>query len=457
MDASFALARNVASARFEDIPADAIRVAKTSVLDTLGIILAASTLGEGCREVADLVKEGGGKTESTIIGFGGRVPAWMAAFANGTMAHSLEYDENHVTARIHCGVTVVPASFAVAERVVKVHGKSFLTALVLGMDLGCRIAIAAPLEPRDWHPTGVYGFFAAAAAAGKILSLTADRLQNALGIAYSQAAGNSQAYLDGALVNRLQAGFAAQGGVLSALLAEKGITGAANSLEGEFGLYKVYHRGKYEPSTLTSDLGKRFEVTNLTFKPYPSGRGTHSSIDSVLEIVRDHDISPQDVEAVNVFKSAAAIRALAEPREIKWRPPNVVDAQFSIPYTVAGAAVRRRVGLRDFTPARSRIPLSWKWPKKGQCTTVARPRAIQHASCHHRGKDKGREHILPAGRGTLRQPRQPFPKEGIMAKFMDCTSYSVKPMTRGHPDNAIDMILNLEQTNDVGDIVRLLA
>ncbi|MBI4334521.1 MAG: MmgE/PrpD family protein [Chloroflexi bacterium] len=455
MDASFAFAHHIASIGFEDIPAGVAKIAKLDVLDTLGCALAATTLAPGCREIVELVEEGKGREESTIIGFGSRAPSWMAALANGTLAHGLEYDECHSTGQIHSGVTTVPAGFAVAERVGKVNGKTFLTAVVVGIDLGCRLSVAALPRERGFHPTPVYGIFGAAAAASKILGLDESRVQHALGIAYSQAAGNSQAHSDAVLTKRVQAGFAAHSGVLSALLAQKGITGAINSLEGEFGLYRVYHGGKYNPAVLTSGLGKRFEVSNLVFKPYPSPRGTHASIDGTLEIVREHDIQPQDVESITVFKSPVVVKV--EGGESKRRPENIVDAQFNIPYTVATAAVKRRVGLADFTLEAIRDPAVLQMAQKVHVREFPEfgPNNFHPGITEIRtrdGKVYSRRVDEPYG-----SPGHPIPEPYMLEKFRECASHAIRPLSEKNLKKVIEMVMNLEEVEDVGAIVRLLA
>lgn len=453
-DAANSLARNIANVQFDSIPADVVKVAKRDILDTLGVALAATTLAPGCREVVDLVVEGAGKEESTILGFGGKAPSWMAAFANGTLAHSLGYDDFHESANVHPGVTVVPASFAVAERAGKVSGKDLLTAVVLGIDLGCRLSLAAP-KSKGWDPTALYGYFGAAAAASKILGLKEDGIQNALGIAYSQAAGNAQASTDGSLTRRIQAGFASGGGVLSALLAQKGITGATNSLEGEFGLYKVYHQGKYDPAPLTSELGKRFEVSNLSFKPYPSPRGTHAAIDATLELVHEHNLLPQDIEGVTVFKSPGAVEHYVKPLETRPRAMNAMEAQHDIPFTVATAVLKRRVGLRDFLPEAIKDPAVLRM--SGRVVVQPYPQFATFIPAMveirtREGKGYSRRVDEPSG-----GPNNPVSTERLIQKFADCASYSIMYTSEESLKTVIDMVTNLEDVDDVGAIVRLLS
>lgn len=141
MDAAFAFAKNVVNVRYEDIPPEAIEVTKKDILDTLGVIVAGSTV-PGAKELVELVKEGGGKRESTIIAHGGKVPSWLAAFANGAMGHAADYDDLHEEAIVQAGTSVIPASFAIAERVGKIGGKELITAIALGIDMVCRLGLA---------------------------------------------------------------------------------------------------------------------------------------------------------------------------------------------------------------------------------------------------------------------------------------------------------------------------
>ncbi|MBI4333601.1 MAG: MmgE/PrpD family protein [Chloroflexi bacterium] len=457
MDASSALAHSVANIRFDDIPAEAIRVAKMSLLDTLGVTTAASTLGRGCREVVECVKEGGGKEESTILGFGGKAPSYMAALANGMMAHALDYDDIHEASSIHAGAVIVPAALAVAERAGKVNGKEFITAVVLGVEVGCRLSLAAAPRVSGFHPTPVFGFFGAAAGAGRILGLDEARVQNALGIAYSQAAGNRQSVSDAALTERLEVGFAAKGGVLSALLAEKGITGAMNSLEGEFGFYKVYNGGKYKPEVLLSNLGTRFEVSNLSFKPYPCGRSQHASIDATLEMVREYDIQAGDVERITVFKSQMAVKGVGVPADRKRRPENPVDAQFSIPYTTATAVVRRKVDLRDFTPEAIRDPAVLQVAQKVDVEVCPE----FEPSNYHPGiteiRTKGGKTYSRRVEEPHGNPHHPIPEGEMIEKFMECASHAMRPLSKEDVSRVIEMVMKLEELDDVGAISRLLA
>ena len=287
MDAIAAFVKNFIGIKYEDIPAAAVEAVRNEVLDSLATAIGGS-MKEGVGELVNLIKEWGGTEQSTIIAYGIRCPAPNAAQVNGTMIHALDYDDGNPSALVHVGCVTVSSCFAVAERVGKTSGKEYMTAIALGADLMSRLSLASRpgsnMLMSGWHPTALYGYLGAAGIAGRLLGLDEDRMTNALGIAYHQCAGNMQCIKDGAMTKRMGPGLAAKGGITAALMAERGITGAKNALEGEAGLFNVYHGGDYDVRILTSDLGKRFEVENLGFKPYPCCGHTHAFIDATLSL-----------------------------------------------------------------------------------------------------------------------------------------------------------------------------
>src|SRR5437763_6852851 len=179
---------------------------------------------------------------------------------------------------------------------VGISGRDVLLAVALCLDVSCRLALACTLD-RGWHRTAAIGVFGATAAAGKLIGLTPEEMLAAFGIAYSQAAGNRQCILDGALTKRMQAGQAASAGVFSAVLAQTGFTGARNIFDGRFGFFELYQPDGYDPSPLLLDLGTAYRGEALSYKPYPCGRPLHAAIDAALaaraqlEIERRDDIA----------------------------------------------------------------------------------------------------------------------------------------------------------------------
>ena len=458
-DVVFTLVRNILNTDYHKLPAEAVLAAKRSILDTLGTTLAGST-SEGIDMVHELIHDWGGKKESTLIAFGEKVPALNAAFINATMGHARDYDDSHFLAVAHSGVCVLPAALAVAERRGKTSGKELITAVALGIDLMNRLGISVGLKSaaHGWHNTSVWGIFGATAACGKILKLNEEKLINAIGIAYSQASGTAQCMRDGALTKRMQPGFAAKAAVLSALLAEKGYTGSRDSLEGESGLFRVYHGGKYDRTLLVAELGKYFEVCNLKFKAYPSCGLTHNAITAALELVNQYQIKPEDVDKITVAVGESVYSMVCLPLETKQRPPVIVHAQFSLPYSDARAFVYRKVCLNDFTPDAIRDPAVLEISRKIE------PKLVPELT-RQKGFDSVILEVQTLGgkkyskrvdvlKGSLDDP---ITNEELVEKFKDCASHSVKPIKKQNIDKAAELILNIDTVDDIRDVVSLIS
>ncbi|MFC1933009.1 MmgE/PrpD family protein [Chloroflexota bacterium] len=462
MDASYSFAKHIVKVNYNDIPGEAIEMAKRDILDTLGVAIAGSNKPGG-KEIMELVGEWGGKEESTVIMFGQRVPSPYAALVNGTMAHALDYDDV-IQGGAHVGISVIPAAFAIAERKGKVNGKDFLAAVILGFDIHCRLGQARERRARatrsfgpSFLGTALYGFFGATASAGKLLGLDEEQMVNAFGIAYSQAAGNFQAPLDGALTKRIQPGFASKAGVLSALMASKGLTGAKDSFEGKHGLFPLYHQGDYDPARLVADLGKHFSIANVGFKPYPCCGETHTSIDATLALVSEHNVAPEDVDEVSVHVGELA-RDLSEPLEVKQKPRVFVDAQFSIPWTVATALVKRKVKMEDFTPEAITNPailqVAQNVKPEIDPEVVGKIRNPSIVEIKMKGSDIVYSRRVDIAKGD---PTKPMSWEELIDKFKDCASCGRKPLSNQKIEGVIQAVSRLEQVDDVGKVIQLLG
>jgi 2-methylcitrate dehydratase PrpD len=298
---------------------------------------------------------------------------------------------------------------------------------------------------------------ASAGVAGRLLGLNEDKLVNALGIAYHQCSGNGQCVNEGALTKRMGPGFAACGGIVAALMAEKGITGAKESLEGELGLFNLYHKGEYNPTPLTADLGKRFTGLNAAMKPYPCCKGTHSYVDVALAMVNKYRIKPKDIKEITVFCQDEKY-FLLYPLEKRSRPENPVDSQFSIPWAIAAVFARGRAGIGEFTEEAIKSPdileISGKVrvkvdksvgekkgmiPAKIEVTTVTGQTYIEQADIPAEG------------------PGKPLPFSDYERKFRDCASYAVKPRIARQIDKLVTLIKQLEKVEDIREIVELLS
>jgi 2-methylcitrate dehydratase PrpD len=459
MDAIFDFARMFTGLRYEDIPGPAVEAAKKSVLDSLATALGGSAQA-GVAELMAMVREWGGNEQSTVIAYGIRCPAPNAAQVNGTMIHALDYDDGHQVAQVHIGCVAVSTCFAVAERMGGKNGRELITALTLGPDFMARLGLASrpggSLIESGWHPTALFGYLGAAAMAGRLMGLDEEKMVNALGIAYHQCAGNSQCVNDGALTKRMGPGLAARGGITAALMAERGITGARNILEGEYGMYQQYHGGDYDAKILTADLGKRFEVVNIGAKPYPCCGFTHAFIDAVLSLRSKHDIDVAQVSSITAYGGQTSYE-ICVPPEVKCTPRNTIDAQFSVPWAIATALVKGRVSLEDFTRAAIKNEDVLRISRK--VTGVLDPALNRH------GVGPGRVKILMKD-GTeyseevehcLGSVERPMTFDDCAVKFRECAAGSIKPLPAATIDKVIDMIGQLEKLDDATEIIRLLG
>src|SRR5579885_478823 len=231
------LAGHLSALRPADLPAAVMEDTQRTVLDWLGSALAGS-LEPPARMAQRVASTFGASNEATVFGCG-RGSAIAAAFANGVASHILELDDVHKGSTLHGAAPIIPAALAVAEREHR-DGRAFLLAIVLGYEAALRIGEAVnPSHYRFWHPTGTAGTFGAAAAAGSLLGLNADQMQNALGSAGTQAAGLWEFNAEGAMSKHLHPGKAALNGLIAADLARAGFTGASRVLEGERGFFRA--------------------------------------------------------------------------------------------------------------------------------------------------------------------------------------------------------------------------
>src|SRR3954447_19818361 len=219
-NATRSIASYAAGIRFEALPAALVALIKQCVLDTLGVAIGATTLSSEAAIVADYVQQAGGKPESAMLGFGVKVPAAWAAFANGSFGHMLDYDD---TGGGHVSVTTIPVAFALAEKLGTVSGRDFIASVACGIDIQTRLALSIDIPDwtmtEGWFATQLFGYLSGAATAGRILGLDAKHMANALGIGFNQMSGSRQMAVGEATHMRsMQAGFSGQGAVLAAEL-----------------------------------------------------------------------------------------------------------------------------------------------------------------------------------------------------------------------------------------------
>ena len=452
-----ALARNVVKIRYDDLSEEVREATKRSILDTLGVMLPPTTLEKTCVALYELVKEAGGKRESTLIGFGGKAPCWVAAFVNGSLAHAIDYDDG-VVADVpvhHPTASTFPAALAIAERIDGVSGKDFITAITLGNDLSIRLA-ACPkgntMMDYPFFPITTFGVFGAAAAAGKLLGLSEVEMLNALGMALHRVAGVTEAMLaPDSDLRAIRDAFTNKEGVISALMASKGIAACKDVVEK---LFKVYYGGRYNPQPLTLDLGKKFRGVEASLKPWPACGQTHGYIQAVLQITKEYDINPDQIDEVMLTGGKSGER-LCMPPEVKQEPVSSMAAKFSIPFVVAVALVKRSVVIGHFLPQNLKDPEVIRVAKKVRHKVDPTFGVFTPVIAEIRTKG-GKSYSFKAD--TIHgHPRDPLSVDELIAKFRDCANYSKKHLSSAKVDRLITTILQLEKLGDVREITAILA
>lgn len=333
----------VHSLKYEAIPEEVTKKAKFIIRDGLGNQIAASAISEPARKVIEMVKEWGGKPESTVVGYGFKVPAPMAAMCNAMMGHGVELDDAHGSGLIKAGSVMVPSLMALAEANNK-SGKEVVTALIAGYEVAIRIAKA--INPghrqRGFHTTGTVSAIGVAAAGAKLLGCDVNGIASAIGLAAMQSAG-IQSYLDDpCMAKPFSPGKSALNGTMAAVMVSRGFTGPKKALEGREGFFNAYC-DEIRVNDILSGLGKEFAIMEVGFKPHAACRYAHGPIDLAQQFFHEDNVRLQDVDSIRVNMCELSIRQASKPK-----PPNLNAAMGSTQFSVALALEIGRNGLREY-------------------------------------------------------------------------------------------------------------
>jgi len=342
-----------------DVPGDVLAGIPARIIDVVGIGVRASTL-DTSKAVLGYAIDQGTAAQATAIGASVRMSAAEAAFVNGVLAHSLDYDDTHLPSILHPSASVVPAALAIAEWS-DASGAALLDAVAIGLEIAVRLGMGgfdanarqSVYFERGQHATSICGAVGSAAAAARLLGANAATVQDAMGIACSMASGIIEANRAGGTVKRLHCGWAARSGVTAAQLAARGITGPPTAIEGRFGLFQAFLGDEGDVDATLADLGDHWEAAGIFYKPYPANHFTHTGIDAAIAL-RAGGLSPDDVAKATLAVAPPTVRTIGDPIEKKRLPETGYQAQFSGPYTVVAGLLGGGglgVGLDDFSDA----------------------------------------------------------------------------------------------------------
>jgi len=408
LDVTRTLADFAATLSAGDIP-DAVRArARTLVLDTVGIALRARHEADSTPSLLATARAlGYANGSARVVGDGDGWTPPGAAWLNGAFAHSLDFDDTHAGGSIHPSAPIVPAALAAAE-ISGCDGATVLAAIIAGYEVQIRLSLALnPTEHynRGYHPTATCGVFGAAAAAGRCLGLTGERIAASFGVALSQSAGSLEFLAEGSWTKPFQVGWAAQSGLVAARLAAEGFKAPAHGIDGRRGFLAAYAPNA-DPARAVGGLNTDWETMKIAVKPYPSCRYSHAPMDAVMALAAANDIDPDEVAAIRVGLPVNGMTIIGEPLATKHNPVSIVDGQFSMPFLAAAALRRGRFGWDDYK------------------THLADPKTLEltrKVTCHLDGEAEAAFPANMAGKVAIETPR------GTFETFVE--------VPKGEPDN----------------------
>ena len=421
------------------------RLIKTYFLDWLGSAIAGRD-EVPVRAMTELVGELGGKTESTVIADDTKTNCLLAALANGAASHVVEMDDLHRESILHPATAVIPAALALAERE-QSSGQELIAAIAVGYEVAIRVALAAgPGHYRFWHTTGTCGTFGAASAAAVLLGLTADQTAHALGSAGTQASGLWAFLVENAMSKQLHPGKAGLNGLLAALLAQKGFTGAKRILEDEKGFWPATC-DDYDLNKCLAELGTTFHFERNSLKYHASCGHTHAAVDATLQATDGKPLAASAVNRVSVKTYQAAIDLLGNVS-----PVSPYLAKFNIPFCVASAINVGHAALSAFTTETIADPallaLMERLSVNSDKTLTAQYPAQWPATVEielTNGTRLNGSVSFPKG-----DPENPLSEGEIVGKFKDLTRDFISD-TRA--ERLVERVLNLEQATDVSKLL----
>jgi 2-methylcitrate dehydratase PrpD len=457
------LAAFAAGTSYADLPEAVVESVKMRVLDTMGIAVAAAPL-DTSRAVRRWAAEQGGVEGASAVGVSRRLPANLAAFVNGVLAHSLDYDDTHLPSVLHPSATVVPAALAAAERH-GASGESLIRAIAVGLEVCVRIGMAGFVEDaknstffeHGQHATSICGAMGGAVAAAVV---TGDEtsVMHSLGVAASMASGIIEANRTGGTVKRLHCGWAAHSAVSAAELVAHGLTGPPTVLEGRFGFFEAWLHGHYDASAVTERLGQRWLVPDIFFKPYPANHFTHAAVDAAGAL-RAAGISPDQIDRIVLGVPAPNLRTIGEPIDVKRAPETGYMAQFSGPYAVAvglfgGGGLG--AGLDDYTDELARDPD--RRTLMGKVDVVADDRCTalfprQFPAVLTARLTDGRE-VVEEVLTTRGGPERPLSFDELAAKFHDNAARTISATSA---DTLAEACQQLERCTDLSSLMKALT
>ena len=444
------LAEYVSKTSYADLPEEVVRKAKGILLDTLGCALAGYTLASHeYHWIFDLVREMGGNPESTVFLDALKTSSAQAALVNGTLIHTIDFDDTHMGSIAHLGAPVVSSVLAMGEKV-GADGPSLITAMVLAYEAAGRIGKTVMLSHyKYWHPTATLGTIAAAVVSAKLLRMTPEQVDQAISLAADGASGMRYCIDCGDYSKSLHPGLAAWHGIMAAQIIRKGAPGPKGLLEYKSGFCQAYSS---EPNlkALTENLGTFYETLADSLKAFPTILISHAPVEGTIKIMKAEKLSLEDLASIR-FR----VTPTAPGQGLNYDPDSPMAARLSVPYCVSMAAAEGRISMEQFRPEKVMDPKIREFMKK---ITVEPAREFHQkypgtlaAHVEIRTKDGRKyetESIYPKG-----HPKNPMTDEEIKEKFR---SLSTLTLDRVQTEKIVEKVYDLENMKRADELTDLL-
>lgn len=435
---------------FADLPADVVHEAKRRVADVIGIGLSGSVTNAGKR-IAGLMERHAKSGKATVWGSNRTADPASAALANGTMTFHLELDDVHRTSHTHPGVTVIPAAMALCEEH-RLTGKDLLLATVLGYDAEIRAGLAVSPSiyvDRTFLAPGTLGVFGAAAAAAKLLNLSAEAMAGAVGTgSYIGPLAPFESFRLGAPAKDTIMGWANYAGIYAAYLAQAGFTGPDSSLEGPFGYFKTTS-DTFDTHRFLQGLGSRFEILYTGIKPYACCRQHHTAIDAIFDLRERYGLKPEQVKRIVHRTFVVGARGSGK------RPDSIPAAKYSAPYTIAVALTFGKAWREQYTMELIRNPDIQALAQKVDVTADDELEALYDEKWPSivevettDGRTLSSRFDLPKG-----EPEHPLSDEQLKEKFM---SLATDAVSEQRAEQIWNTVFALDELDDVEQLTALL-
>ena len=437
-DVTRILAHYIVGATYEQLPDDVRKQGVRTLLNWLGVAIGGSHL-DAVNIATTALTPFSGPAQATLLGRRERLDVMNAAFINGVAGHVLDYDDTHLKTVVHPGAVIGPAVLAFAEYK-PTTGKEFLNALVLGVEVACRIGNAVYPNHYDvgWHITGTAGVFGVAAAIGKLLKLNEQQMIYALGLAASQPVGLRESF--GSMNKSFNPGRAASNGIFAALLAAGNYTTSDAMIEAQRGWANTLST-KQDYREITEGLGQRYEAALNTYKPFPCGIVLHPAIDAAIQLQRANKIDLDKIDHVTLKIHPNVLELTG-----KKTPTDGLESKFSVYHAVAVALIEGAGGMKQFSDRAARDPKVIALRQKVQPTVDPAIKADQVDMTIAFKDGKTLHKFIEHAVGSVEAP---LSNDDLQRKFLDLADGI---MPRAQCDRVIDMCWKIEGLANAGDI-----